>query len=233
MKSKSKEPEITEKTREITSRALLLDTPGIIASLLIGGTVIFFSGQYAIPNFILLLLFLLISVAATKYRHQEKRRKGLYEHERGWKNVISNGSIPALCCISYSYTGNIVWISAYLCSLAAAMADKFGSELGVLSGKPRAIVGFKSVRPGTSGAVSILGTFLSFVAALIMGVIGYFTLGFHPFSILYIGVVGFLGSLADSIAGVFEEMGIGTKSSSNIICTLAGAAIGYYFPIIF
>jgi len=213
----------------ILVRALLLDTPGLLASLAIGLIVIWSSKELALANILLLITFLVISVIATKYRYEEKKEKGVYEHERGWHNVVSNGAAPMLCCVGYFLTGSNMWIAAYITSVAGALSDKFGSELGVLSGKPIALRNLKIVKAGTSGAISTLGTFLSFIAALLIGVAAYPLYKFEPTLIFYIAVGGFLGSVFDTIAGIFEEMGIGNKSTSNLICTISSALIGYYF----
>ena len=208
-------------------RILLLDLAGVIASLAVGAALVTLSGQFALQNFLLLLAFLLIGVAVTKYRHEEKREKGVYEHERSWQNVISNGIIPVLCCVGFFFSGSPQWIIAYICAVAGASADKFGSELGVLSDKPMSLRTFKPVRQGTSGAISALGTFLSFIGALSIGMLAYFLYKPDPFSIFQIAIIGFAGSLVDSVAGIFEEMGLGTKGTSNLLCTLASALIGY------
>ncbi|MEM2960188.1 MAG: DUF92 domain-containing protein [Candidatus Bathyarchaeia archaeon] len=210
-------------------KILLLDFPGLIMSFIVGIAVLFFSKGFWIQNFILLLSFLLLGVIVTKWRHSEKREKGLYEHERGWKNVLSNGSIPIICCVMYYINMSQTWLSAFICSLAAATADKFGSELGVLSGKPINLRNFKYTRPGTSGAVSPLGTLMSFNGALMIGLISYALFSFDPIYIFGIGFMGFIGGLADTVAGIFEEMGFGTKSTSNIFCTFVGMALGYLF----
>lgn len=210
-------------------RALLLDLPGTIASLVIGVAVLLFSKVFAIQNFVLLLSFLIISVVATKYRHVEKRERGLYEHERSWQNVISNGAVPALCCAAYYFLPNPLWLGAYIGSLSAAASDKFGSELGVLSGKPISLRNFRAVRAGTSGAISALGTFMSFIGALMIALLAYLLLKFDPFTIFVIAAVGFAGGISDTLAGIAEEAGIGTKSTSNIICTIVGALLGYFF----
>ena len=210
-------------------RILLLDTLGLISAVAIGIIVIYFSLSYAVQNFILLLSFLILSVIATKYRHEEKREKGLYEHERGWQNVLSNGSIPALCVILYAATLSNNFLTAFICSLSAATADKFASELGVLSEKPISLKNLKRVRPGTSGAVTFLGTFMSFIGSLLIGVLAYFLFKFDPLLIFSIAIVGFVGSVVDTIAGIAEEEGIGNKSTSNILCTIAGMIGGYFF----
>jgi len=210
-------------------RALLLDTPGVFASIAVGLVVIWSSRTFALANITLLLLFLILSVIATKYRHEEKKEKGVYEHERGLHNVISNGVVPMLCCTGFYLTGSPAWIAAYVTSVAGALSDKFGSELGVLSGKPIALKNLKNVKAGTSGAISALGTFLSFSGALIIGLAAYFLYRIDPSVIFYIAVGGFLGGVFDTIAGIFEEMGMGNKSTSNLICTLSSALIGFYF----
>jgi uncharacterized protein (TIGR00297 family) len=213
-------------------RALLLDFRGTIAALIVGLAIIICSKEYALQNFILLLIFLVISVIVTKYKHIEKRARGLYEHERGWQNVISNGLVPVLCVVMYAFTGMKVLLSMYICAIAAAAADKFGSELGVLSGKPISLKNFKRVPPGVSGAISLLGTLMSFIGALAIGTIAYFLYRFDPFVIFTVAVIGFVGGFADTLAGILEEEGVGNKSTSNIIGIGVGAIIGYLIKII-
>ncbi len=210
-------------------RFLLLDAVGIAAVLVAAFFVFAMSGSYAIQNLAIALIFLIIGIAITKYMYEEKKEKGVYEHERSWQNVLSNSLFPLISCGAYYITGNSAWIAAYIGAFAGAMADKFGSELGVLSPNPLSLGSFKTVRQGTSGAISILGTYLSFVGALIIGIAGFFFYNYAPISILLIGLFGLFGSVADSIAGVFEEKGIGTKSTSNFICTLVSGVLAYIF----
>lgn len=203
-------------------KALLLDVKGFAAALTIGGIIVAFSGQWVAQNLALIALFLLLSVAATKYRYEEKKKWGIYEFERGWQNVLSNGIIAALCPL-LSFTG---WLPAYVCAVAAAMSDKFGSELGVFGGQPFSLLKLKQVRIGTSGAVSAYGTFFSFVGALLIGLAAYFLFKFDPVLIFFIAAIGFVGSFIDTIAGVAEEIGIGNKHTSNLMCTFSAAVIG-------
>lgn len=210
----------------------MLDIPGTIAALILGIVVIVASGAYAVQNFFLLLLFLVISVIATKYRYAEKRVKGLYEHERGWQNVFSNGLMPGICIIGFALTGSHAWLGAFAGSLAAATADKFGSELGVLSGRPISLKNFRHVRPGTSGAISPLGTLMSFIGALLIGTFGWLLYSFDPFIIFTLGTIGFAGGFFDTIIGIAEEEGFGNKSTTNFLCTVVGAICGYLFVYI-
>lgn len=210
-------------------RLLLLDFIGIISVLIAAVFVYFLSGQYAFQNLGIALTFLFIGVGITKYMYEEKKEKGVYEHERSWQNVLSNSLFPMVTCALYYVTGDTHWVIAYVASFAGAMSDKFASELGVLSPNPISLANLKPVRQGTSGAISLLGTYLSFVGALIIGLVGFFIYNYSPLNILLIGLFGFIGSFADSIAGVFEEQGFGTKSTSNFICTLVAGILGYTF----
>jgi len=213
-------------------RFLLLDAVGITAVFVAALFVFIMSGSFALQNLAIALSFLIIGIAITKYMYDEKKAKGVYEHERSWQNVLSNSLFPLIACGAFYVTKNPSWIAAYVGAFAGAMADKFGSELGVLSPNPISLGTFKPVRQGISGAMSILGTYLSFVGALIIGIIGFYFYNYNSLSILSIGLFGLLGSFADSIAGVFEEKGLGTKSTSNFICTLVSGLLAYLFIVL-
>ncbi|MFA5077374.1 MAG: DUF92 domain-containing protein, partial [Candidatus Micrarchaeia archaeon] len=117
----------------------------------------------------------------------------------------------------------------FIASVAAITSDKFASELGVLEKKkPIYLLTMKEVTPGTSGAVSPLGTLMSFAGALFIGAAAILIFGITPTTAILVGVAGFLGSFADTLAGVFEEKGIGNKFTSNFICSLTGAILGLY-----
>lgn len=202
--------------------ARVLDKGGIVLALIFGA-ILFVYGGFA--YLALMLVFFSLAVIVTKYEYEIKRDMGLYEHERGWENVLSNGLLPALLAILSSSLGPIPFIA----SLAAITADKFGSEIGVLEAEnPSSLFDFKTVKPGTSGAVSRIGTIASLGGASAIGFFAMFLFGITPTTALFLGFAGLAGSIADTIFGVLEEKGIGTKGTTNFICSLVGALIGYY-----
>jgi uncharacterized protein (TIGR00297 family) len=209
----------------LITRFFLLDWKGLVCALVLGGIVVIFSKGFWAKNLFLLVSFLLLGVFVTKYKHKEKREKGLYEHERGWENVFSNGLVPGVCIILFYFFGE-KFIFSYVCSVAAVTSDKFASELGVLSEKPISLKNLKRVKQGTSGAISGFGTFMAFVGSTLIGAIAYFLYKFDPFLIFYVSFAGLVGCFFDSFAGILEEEGIGSKSTSNIICSIVGAALG-------
>jgi len=172
-----------------------------------------------------MFIFFLMAIIVTRYEYEIKREAGLYEHERGWENVLSNGIVPSALAVLSPVLGPIPFIA----SLAAVTADKFGSEIGVLEPEdPISLLNLKSVKPGTSGAVSRIGTIGSFAGASAIGLCAIFIFGINPTQALLVGLAGLAGSVVDSLFGVLEEKGLGTKGTTNFICSLAGAAVGYY-----
>ncbi|MCX8175455.1 MAG: DUF92 domain-containing protein [Candidatus Micrarchaeota archaeon] len=201
----------------------LLDWAGVALAILMGALVAFFG---SLSFLWLLLTFLVLSVIVTKYEHNKKRELGIYEHERSWENVLANGLVPTLCAVA---SGTLGW-APYVGSLAAITADKFASELGVLGGEPVSLLNFKKTKIGRNGAITAFGTLMSLDGALLVGIAAYFVLpGITVGKIAAIGLVGFAGSMVDSIVGVLEERGIGNKATTNFVCSLFGAVAGAAF----
>ncbi len=201
----------------------LLDMAGIGLALAMGAIVAIFGTSAFLA---LLLIFLIAAVAVTKYGYEKKRQLGLYEHERSWENVLANGLVPTICALLHAYLG---W-GPYVGALAAITADKFASELGVLSGEPVFLLNFKRTKAGRNGAITAFGTLMSFDAGLLVGIAAFFLIpGLGLWKVVAIGLVGLGGSLADSIVGVLEDRGIGNKATTNAICSLFGAVAGFAF----
>ncbi|MCI0503274.1 DUF92 domain-containing protein [Candidatus Micrarchaeota archaeon] len=200
----------------------VLDTKGIFLAILFGAVLQFSGGTGYLA---LMLVFFFLAIIVTKYEYEIKKEMGLYEHERGWENVLSNGLLPSALAALSPAIGPMPFIA----SLAAVSADKFGSEIGVLDPRdPLSIFSLKPVKPGTSGGMSILGTIGSLAGATAIGVSAIFLFGLSPTQALIVGLVGLAGSIVDTAFGVFEEGGLGTKGTTNFICSLAGAVLGYY-----
>lgn len=201
----------------------VLDREGIILAIVMGILITYFGGL----NYLLLMLgFFFFAVIVTKYEHGVKRDMGIYEHERGWENVLSNGLFPTILAVASFQYGFIPFIA----SVAAVTADKFGSELGVLSKeKPLNLANLKRTKPGTSGALTLMGSVASLLGAIVIGFLSIFLFEVTPTQALLLGAAGFGGSVVDSIFGVLEEKGLGTKGTTNFICSAAGAILGYVF----
>ena len=135
----------------------VLDRGGSVLAFLI----CFISGVFGHWSWLLiLLLFVGSSFLATRFAIVYKKALGVEESDegtRGGSNVISNGIIPPLIALSYSF-GLLTpeqALVAFTTSMAAASADTMASEIGDLSPSPVMIAKpRKVVARGVDGGIS-------------------------------------------------------------------------------
>ncbi|MCX8173071.1 MAG: DUF92 domain-containing protein [Thermoplasmata archaeon] len=215
----------------------VLDLEGTITAFLIGLPI----GAASLPWLALLLLFLVASFAATRFKYETKKVLGVQEGkrgERGWKNVLANGFVPMFLGIGYSFASVEIQetlVFLYLVALSVAAADTLASEIGVLSDRVYLITDFRRVRQGTNGGISLLGELWAFNGGLFVAVVGTGFLaafGEIEFNLLYLGLIsglGFLGCHIDSLFGaLLENRGLLTKGTNNLLsigCTVIIAAV--------
>lgn len=105
--------------------------------------------------------------------------------------------------VLFAVTGNHLFLISLLVSFAAATADTWASELGVLNpGNPRSIINLKPVAPGLSGGVSPFGLAASFIGSLIIAVLVFVVAPSQAMKALVpVLIGGFMGALFDSFLG--------------------------------
>ena len=225
---------------------LTLSGAGVAVTIAMGLFFIILGGQIWWIFVLGMLLFLVLSAIVTKAGMGYKRKKILGQDPRGVANVLANGSVPLIMAVLYrlSFVAGSHWYATlclfgFIASVAAITADKFASEIGVLGPMPISLVSGKRVRKGVSGGITWLGLAVSALAPLLVALV------LVPISLAYglsvnlylaIGAVvicGFLGSIADSILGYWEEKKIGNKFTSNFLCSLTGAAVGVMLLLFF
>ena len=188
-----------------------LTRDGALAAAVMG-TLIF--GLGGLPWAALLLTFFITSSGLSRafLQHKsslnEKFSKG---SRRDWAQVAANGGLGALLILfQIAFQGQVWPWWAYAGALAAVNADTWATELGTLSAmSPRLITTGKKVENGTSGGITLVGTFATLIgAALIGGVAEFFpaqagiTTALEGGILLgAIAVSGLLGSLFDSFLG--------------------------------
>ena len=208
----------------ITYQRKSLDLFGSAVMIIMGIVIIFSAGT----NWLLLIiLFLVMSLLATKYSKKYKMSLGEFEGRRTSKNVISNGVVA---CFMAAFGGYYLpFVGGFIGAIATATADTLASEIGVLDQNPRLITTFQRVNPGTNGAVSVLGTAVGIAGAAVIGIAAYF-LGIMPnaLSAILVSIIsGTVGCFMDSILGaLFENQGWITNEHVNLIATIVGAIVG-------
>ena len=142
---------------------------GAVAGMVVGAA-IFLGGGLA--YWLMLMLFFVSSSVAGRVG---SRRRPSFErmHERGnrrdFVQVAANGGVAAVAAVLLRLTGNPVFGLSAAGALAAATADTWASELGVLSRRrPRSIVTWRELEPGTSGGVSPLGSLAAAAGSLVI-----------------------------------------------------------------
>jgi len=142
-------------------RARVLNHSGAIAAAGLG-TVVF--GLGGLGWAILLLAFFLSSSALSRLFRKQKRaveEKFSKGSQRDAGQVFANGGIAGLIALIHVFLPGVAvgaW-AAFAGSLAAANADTWATELGVLSRNvPRLVTNGRPVERGESGGVTLLGS---------------------------------------------------------------------------
>jgi len=196
----------------LSRRARFLSASGAVATFILGTVIFGFGGwAWSVPILTFFILSSLLSRVgkAAKLRYDLIFEKG---SERDYAQVLTNGGIAGLLMILYLFYPAPEFYLCYLGALAAATADTWGTEIGVLWGRnPRLITTFRPVPPGTSGGVTAYGSLGAFLGAFLLSLSGNpFLLGEFTHrlaAVLFVAAFsGFLGSLVDSYLGATVQV---------------------------
>jgi uncharacterized protein (TIGR00297 family) len=179
-----------------------LSTSGALAALVVG-TAVFAGGGggwFAVLATFFVTSTLLGRVGAAK-KAQVKREFEKGDTRDAWQ-VLANGGAAAAAALLMAWAPSARWAHAFVAALAAANADTWATELGVLSrGEPWSIVRARRVPRGTSGAVSPLGMAAATAGALVVGVAAAVTMRPVATTLAVAVVFGVGGALVDSVLG--------------------------------
>jgi uncharacterized protein (TIGR00297 family)/Raf kinase inhibitor-like YbhB/YbcL family protein len=196
-----------------------LSRSGAIAALLMG-TIIFGLGGF--PWAILLLVFFLSSSLLSRWKKTHKlqfEEKFSKTAERDAAQVFANGGLAMILVLinHLQPENNWIWL-AFAASLAAANADTWATELGVLSKtNPRLITTGKQSEPGTSGAISWMGGLASTAGAAAIAL---------PAVCLWQGTLPAVGFLGNGLIFILLTL-------SGLAASLADSLIGASIQAIF
>lgn len=184
-------------------RAKALSKSGAIAAWLMGGLVFGVGGWRGAV--ILLSFFISSNILSRVFASQKESLSSfvLKGYQRDAGQVFANGGFGSLILLlEILCPDSILPFLAFCGAFAAANADTWATELGVLSPQPpRLLTSGEIVPRGTSGGVTWLGLLAAcFGAALIGGMAALFVdEGIQTF--LAVSCGGFLGNIFDSWLG--------------------------------
>jgi uncharacterized protein (TIGR00297 family) len=186
-------------------RAGALDDSGVAAAILVG-TAVFGIGGPGLG--VMLVGFFVASSALSRWNEAAKARSGAdfaQRARRDARQVLANGAVAMSAAIAFGWSGDPLVFAAFVGALAAVTADTWATEIGLGAPvAPRMITTGQPVRPGTSGAVTTLGS-----AAAAMGA-------------TYIGALAMLVVAVQS--ALFEGAPDLTGASYVILAAVAGLA---------
>ena len=187
-----------------------LNRSGALAAFLLGSVVFGFGG---LPWASVLLVFFITSSGLSRLlKHRKIAVEGQFDkgsRRDAWQ-VAANGGVAGLAALlGVFFPGSVYPWVLFAAAFAAANADTWATELGVLSRRwPRNIRTCQRVTPGTSGGISLVGTvaaaggavLIALTAWLAWPVVGTTATEIFLFSLI-IGGSGLIGSLVDSLLG--------------------------------
>jgi uncharacterized protein (TIGR00297 family) len=184
-----------------------LSGSGAVAALLVGILTFGLGGW----NWgMLLALFFVTSTLLSHYK-EDKKRAVAEKFEKGSRRdmgqVVANGGVGALVALLSFVVPFAGWFPFFVGVMAAVTADTWATELGTLARRrPRMITSGRRVEVGTSGAISALGTAVSFAGGLLIGLTAGLLSDLSIVAALAMGGLGGLsGSLFDSLLGATAQ----------------------------
>ncbi|NLZ54621.1 MAG: DUF92 domain-containing protein [Thermoanaerobacteraceae bacterium] len=195
----------------IAYRKESLTLDGSVGATLMGTLMYATSGIY---GSVMMVVFFLSSSILSHFKKNKKKKVARQFDKTGRRDILqvfANGGVGLIHSILYYLTKNPAYLVFLGISFAAANADTWATELGILNKKdPISLRTFKRVEKGTSGAVSLFGTFSALIGSMMIGI--FATLGFSFLNIGELGfeymqafqmvtLGGFVGSVIDSILG--------------------------------
>jgi uncharacterized protein (TIGR00297 family) len=221
----------------------MLDTLGTEAAVFFG-ILVFISAGYRPALLISLLMFLVLGFMFTKFGYEYKKNLGAAEPgegRRGVNPVVANGIIPTFTAVLYPFNPTVS-ITLFIGAVSAALADTAATELGVFHKNPMMITTGERVKPGTRGAVSLLGEVAAIFGALAMGGVVITLLSMssfapvpapliNPINLVFTAMVcGIVGCNIDSFLGA--SMRSLSKEEVNMLGTLSGTGIALIMTLL-
>ena len=180
---------------------------GAISTFVVGVVVFGLGGgKFLVP----LLTFFLTSSLLSRLG---KARKSAWKQEKGFARdagqVWANGGMAVLMVLLFAFTVHR-WpllkvrslLMLYLAALATVNSDTWATEIGGLArNAPRLLTNWRTVAPGASGAITLLGVLAAVGGAVIIPLSALPLWRLDPAEFTAVVWAGFLGSFIDSLLG--------------------------------
>jgi uncharacterized protein (TIGR00297 family) len=186
-----------------------LSRSGALGAMIVGTLTMGFGGWVW---GVLLGVFFVSSSLLSHFKEEQKRQTAAEKFEKGAKRDImqafANGGVGAVIAVLSAIAPADFWFPLFLGIMGTVTADTWATELGTLSKRaPRLITSGRRVEVGTSGGITPLGTAVSFVGGLVIGLAAAFFMRETGWQLVLVGGCGGLaGSLLDSLLGATLQL---------------------------
>jgi uncharacterized protein (TIGR00297 family) len=215
----------------IFNRLKLLTFSGSVATFLLAVIIFGIGGlAWAVP----IVTFFVTSSLLSRLGAVRKREfREMFEKPgaRDWGQVAANGGAAGLLALLAGLFPDHDFYLLYLAALAAATADTWSTEIGVLSkGRVVSIVTFHPVPAGTSGGVSAFGTLGGVLGSVVLALSGYYWYREVTLAVIVIAG-GIVGSVIDSMIGAtlqgrFRCASCARETERSIHCGVVAEHVG-------
>ncbi len=184
----------------VVNQKNILTNLGILAALTLDFVI---SVAFGNMGFLVLLLFLFLSVVVDKIKSRAKFRRDIGEKgdKRDECQVLANGLVAMFMALFFLVDKGSLFIVAYCASLSEAFADTCASGFGAFSKKTYDIFRFKPTENGMSGGMSLIGTLSSLISAAALALVPLAFSAVELKGYLIIVLCAFAGCLFDSLLG--------------------------------
>ncbi|HKS05619.1 MAG TPA: DUF92 domain-containing protein [Gemmatimonadaceae bacterium] len=185
----------------VARRANALTAGGALAAVVVGTCAVAAGWEWAG----VLLFFFLTSTSLTRLHADVKEARGAARMEktgaRDAVQVYANGGAFAAAAFAHTVLESPVYGAAALGAIAAATADTWATEIGMLAPQtPRSILTGRPVPPGTSGGVTTAGWLAGCMGALSIACV-VTLMRLSGFVALVAAAGGITGMFVDSVLG--------------------------------
>jgi len=180
-----------------------LDAGGAVAACLLGWLMLISPMPLSIVP---ALLFFGLGTGFSVLPKRSESTRGSERPTRNAVQVMANGGAPVASLLLFFVTEHPAFLIGFLAGFAAALSDTSSSEIGTrTAGSSRSIIGWKPLKPGVSGGISLPGTLAGAVFAMVIPTVAL-VLGMTDLrTAVLVALVAFAANIADSLLGQFTQ----------------------------
>ncbi|MCR6110444.1 DUF92 domain-containing protein [Bacillus sp. A301a_S52] len=188
-----------------------LTEKGVLASVFVGALI---SIGASLAGLILLGAFFISSSILGRVLKNVNANNGIEDkgETRDEKQVLANGGLAAFASIAFLVSGENMWLTGLIGSLAAANGDTWASSIGKMSPTPPTLVlSRRRVLPGQSGGTTLVGHIAGLLGSTFIIVVAFSMNQFNflgevsLLTWLILIVAGYVGQYNDALAGRFFQ----------------------------